>query len=63
MLFLINCYHETMKEAVRQLPRLCETTIVVLDSRSARKRRTAGEDAPFLFLGGTGATLLGTVPR
>ena len=23
MLFLINCYHGTMKEAVKQLPRLC----------------------------------------
>ena len=33
MLFLVNCYHETVKEAVRQLPRLSEAAIVVLDSR------------------------------
>ena len=63
MLFLVNCYHETVEEAVRQLPRLSETAIVVLDSRWARRRRTEGGDYPLLFLGGTGAIPISTLSR
>ena len=63
MLFMVNCYHETVEEAMRQLPRLSEAAIVVLDSRWARRRQTVGGDAPLLFLGGTGAIPMSTVSR